>query len=149
MVGTVTAALDVMGGDKGAEVVLPGAELVASRLPDIRFKLYGIAAEVEPLLAKCPALRAASTFEHCDVAIQMQDKPSQALRRGRNKSSMWRAIEAVKVGEADVAISAGNTGALMAMAKFCLRGATEIERPAIAAVWPTLRGESVVLAGPA
>jgi glycerol-3-phosphate acyltransferase PlsX len=145
MVGTVTAALDVMGGDKGAEVVLPGADLVASRLPDIRFKLYGIAAEVEPLLAEFPALRAASTFEHCDVAVQMKDKPSQALRRGRNKSSMWRSIEAVKVGDADVAISAGNTGALMAMAKFCLRGATEIDRPAIAAVWPTLRGESVVL----
>jgi glycerol-3-phosphate acyltransferase PlsX len=75
----------------------------------------------------------------------MDDKPSQALRTGRWRSSMWRAIEAVKSGGADFAVSAGNTGALMAMAKFCLRGAGEIHRPAIAALWPTLRGESVVL----
>jgi phosphate acyltransferase len=75
----------------------------------------------------------------------MDDKPSQALRRGRWKSSMWRAIEAVKNGEADVCVSAGNTGALMAMSKFCLRTMADIERPAIAAIWPTIRGESVVL----
>ena len=75
----------------------------------------------------------------------MDDKPSQALRHGRWKSSMWKAIEAVKTGEADACVSAGNTGALMAMAKFCLRTMANIERPAIAAIWPTLRGESVVL----
>ncbi len=75
----------------------------------------------------------------------MDDKPSQALRYGRWKSSMWLAIEAVKKGEADVAVSAGNTGALMAMAKFNLKTMAGIERPAIAAIWPTLRGESVVL----
>ena len=75
----------------------------------------------------------------------MDDKPSQALRHGRWHSSMWRAIEAVKNGEADVCVSAGNTGALMAMAKFCLRMMSEVERPAIAAIWPTLRGESIVL----
>jgi glycerol-3-phosphate acyltransferase PlsX len=75
----------------------------------------------------------------------MDDKPSQALRYGRWKSSMWRAIDAVKKGEADVAVSAGNTGALMAMAKFHLKTMSGIDRPAIAALWPTLRGESVVL----
>jgi glycerol-3-phosphate acyltransferase PlsX len=75
----------------------------------------------------------------------MDDKPSQAIRSGRWKSSMWLAIDAVKKGEADVAVSAGNTGALMAMAKFNLRMMPGIERPAIAALWPTLRGESVVL----
>jgi glycerol-3-phosphate acyltransferase PlsX len=75
----------------------------------------------------------------------MQDKPSQALRRGRKVSSMWLAIEAVKKGEADVAVSAGNTGALMAMARFCLRMLPGIDRPAIAAVWPTIRGDSIVL----
>ena len=75
----------------------------------------------------------------------MDDKPSQALRHGRWKSSMWKAIEAVKAGEADACVSAGNTGALMAMSKFCLRTMATIERPAIAAIWPTLRGESVVL----
>ena len=75
----------------------------------------------------------------------MDDKPSQALRQGRYKSSMWRAIDAVKTGEADVAVSAGNTGALMAMAKFCLRTMANIERPAIACIWPTIKGESIVL----
>ena len=75
----------------------------------------------------------------------MDDKPSQALRQGRWKSSMWKAVEAVKLGEADACVSAGNTGALMAMSKFCLRTMVSIERPAIAAIWPTLRGESVVL----
>ncbi|MDT9136390.1 phosphate acyltransferase, partial [Escherichia coli] len=72
------------------------------------------------------------------------EKPSQALRRGRYVSSMWRAIEAVKLGEADVVVSAGNTGALMAMAKFCLRTMARAERPAIAGIWPTLKGESIV-----
>ena len=75
----------------------------------------------------------------------MEDKPSQALRRGRKTSSMWLAIDAVKKGEADVAISAGNTGALMAMSRFHLRTLPGIDRPAIAGVWPTMRGESVVL----
>jgi glycerol-3-phosphate acyltransferase PlsX len=74
----------------------------------------------------------------------MDDKPSQALRRGRGRSSMWRALEAVKEG-ASFAVSAGNTGALMAMAKFALRGVNEIDRPAIAAVWPTVKDDVVVL----
>ena len=75
----------------------------------------------------------------------MEDKPSQAVRAGRRNSSMWLAIQAVRDGEADAAVSAGNTGALMAMSKICLKTMAHIERPAIAALWPTLRGESVVL----
>ncbi len=90
-------------------------------------------------------MKAASRVIHTDVAVSMHDKPSQALRRGRKTSSMWLAIDAVKKGEADVAVSAGNTGALMAMARFCLRMLPGIDRPAIAAVWPTARGDSVVL----
>jgi glycerol-3-phosphate acyltransferase PlsX len=82
---------------------------------------------------------------HTDVAVAMHDKPSQALRKGRWKSSMWLAVDAVKRGEADVAVSAGNTGALMVMAKLGLKTMAGIERPAIAALWPTLKGESVVL----
>src|SRR5262249_40408169 len=82
---------------------------------------------------------------HTDVAIKMDDKPSQALRKGRWKSSMWLAIDAVKKHEADVVVSAGNTGALMAMAKFELKTMAGIERPAIAAIWPTLKGETIVL----
>src|SRR5262249_46089796 len=102
-------------------------------------------AVIEPLLAGHPRLREAARVVHTDVAIKMDDKPSQALRKGRWKSSMWLAIDAVKKGEADVAVSAGNTGALMAMAKFELKTLAEIERPAIAAIWPTLKGESIVL----
>src|SRR5262249_57064736 len=82
---------------------------------------------------------------HSDVVVRMAAKPSQALRRGRWKSSMWLAIDAVKHGAAGAAVSAGNTGALMAMAKYNLRTMAGIERPALAAVWPTLRGESIVL----
>ena len=84
-----------------------------------------------------PSSRRVSDFVHCEIAVRMDDKPSQALRHGRWKSSMWKAIEAVKAGEADVCISAGNTGALMAMSKFCLRTMASIDRPAIAAIWPT------------
>ncbi|PLX39311.1 MAG: phosphate acyltransferase PlsX [Hyphomicrobiales bacterium] len=141
----ITISLDAMGGDDGPEMVIPGAELALQRRPNIRFVLFGDEAVVGPILARYPAVAAASTFHHCEVAVQMDEKPSQALRKGRYKSSMWRAIDAVKTGEAQLCVSAGNTGALMAMAKFCLRTMAGIERPAIAAVWPTLRGESIVL----
>jgi len=145
MAATVTASLDVMGGDDGVNLVIPGADIALVRRPELRFRLYGNEALVAPVLARFPRVAEASTFVHCDIAVKMDDKPSQALRRGRYHSSMWKTIEAVKKGEAEFAVSAGNTGALMAMAKFCLRSATGIDRPAIAALWPTLRGESVVL----
>jgi len=134
-----------MGGDHGPSVVIPGAAKALERHPDIRFLLFGLADECMPILQKHPALQAASTFVPCEMAVKMDDKPSQALRQGRWRSTMWRAVESVKNGEADVCVSAGNTGALMAMAKFCLRTMVGIERPAIAAIWPTLRGESIVL----
>jgi phosphate acyltransferase len=134
-----------MGGDFGPEVVIPGAAKALERHPDAHFLILGIEEQCRPHLARFPKLESVSTFSHCDVAVRMDDKPSQALRRGRWRSSMWRAIEAVKTGEADVCISAGNTGALMAMSKFCLRPMANIERPAIAAIWPTLKGESIVL----
>jgi glycerol-3-phosphate acyltransferase PlsX len=141
----VRIALDAMGGDHGASVVVPGAELSLVRHPDSEFILFGDAAVVQPLLKRYPRLQDAARLVHTDIAIKMEDKPSQALRYGRWKSSMWLALEAVKKGEADVAVSAGNTGALMAMAKFYLKTMPGIERPAIAALWPTLRGESIVL----
>jgi glycerol-3-phosphate acyltransferase PlsX len=134
-----------MGGDEGVNLVIPGAARALVRRPDLRFRLYGDRKAVEPVLARYPLVAEVSVFEHCDYAVRMEEKPSQALRHGRRRSSMWRAIEAVKKGEADFAVSAGNTGALMAMARFCLRATAEIDRPAIAALWPTLRGESVVL----
>jgi phosphate acyltransferase len=141
----VRIALDAMGGDYGAPVVVAGAGISLDRHPDSEFVMVGDRAVLEGLLADQPALRAASRIVHTDVAVKMDDKPSQALRHGRWKSSMWMAIDAVKKGEADVAVSAGNTGALMAMAKFHLKTMAGIDRPAIAALWPTLRGESIVL----
>jgi phosphate acyltransferase len=141
----VRIALDAMGGDHGASVVVPGAELALDRHPDIEFLLFGDRTAIEPLLDARPRLKQCARVVHTDVAIKMDDKPSQALRKGRWKSSMWLAIDAVKKGEADAAVSAGNTGALMAMAKFELRTMAGIERPAIAAIWPTLKGESIVL----
>ncbi|MGH6684056.1 MAG: phosphate acyltransferase PlsX [Pseudolabrys sp.] len=138
-------ALDAMGGDHGASVVLPGADIALIRHPDSEFLIYGDRAVVDPLLAGLPRLKASSKLVHTDVSIRMDDKPSQALRHGRGKSSMWLAIDAVKKREADVVVSAGNTGALMAMSRFCLKMIEGIERPAIAGLWPTLKGESVVL----
>lgn len=141
----VKISLDVMGGDFGPEVVIPGAAKALERHPEITFVLFGQRDKCEALLAQYPKLKDKSVFHDCEVAIGMDEKPSQALRRGRNVSSMWRSIAAVKTGDADVAVSAGNTGALMAMAKFCLRMMANIERPAIAGIWPTLKGESIVL----
>jgi len=141
----IRISIDAMGGDHGPEVTLPSLLRVSERRPDARFLIFGREDEVRPVLERLPRLKEISDFVHCEVAVRMDDKPSQALRNGRWKSSMWKAIEAVKDGEADACVSAGNTGALMAMSKFCLRTMADIERPAIAAIWPTIRGESIVL----
>ena len=145
MAEKLTVALDAMGGDQGPDMVIPGAALAAQRHPGYSFLLFGNQAKIGPVLAAHPGLQKVATVRHTEVAVAMDDKPSQALRRGRGKSSMWQAIDAVRQGEAHVAVSAGNTGALMAMARFILRTVEGIERPAIAAVWPTMRGRSVVL----
>ena len=141
----VRIALDAMGGDEGASVVVPGAARSLERRPDIEFILFGDEAVLAPLLERHPALLRASRLVHTEVAVKMDAKPSQALRSGRWKSSMWLAIDSVKKNEADVAVSGGNTGALMGMARFNLKTMAGIERPAIAGLWPTLRGESIIL----
>jgi phosphate acyltransferase len=145
MTDNLIIALDAMGGDAGPEVIVPGAEMAAIRHPGFRFQLFGDRTRIQAALAKCPKLQPVSEVIHCDVSIAMDDKPSQALRRGRGKSGMWQVIEAVRDGKAHAAVSAGNTGALMAMSRFVLKTMPGIERPAIACMWPTTRGESVVL----
>ncbi|MGI8526315.1 MAG: phosphate acyltransferase PlsX [Pseudolabrys sp.] len=145
MPDNIRIALDAMGGDHGPSVVIPGAEIALARHPDSDFILFGDQAAIEPLLAAHPRLKARAQIVHTEVAIRMDDKPSQALRYGRWKSSMWLSLDAVKKGEADVAVSAGNTGALMAMSRFNLKMIEGIDRPALAGLWPTLKGESVVL----
>jgi phosphate acyltransferase len=138
-------ALDAMGGDFGPGIAIPGAELAAIRHPNFKFLLFGDNSKIMPLLDKYPKLKTRAEIRHSDVSVGMDEKPSQALRHGRGKSSMWQAIDAVRNGEAHAAVSAGNTGALMAMSRFILKTLPGISRPAIAAIWPTLRGESIVL----
>src|SRR6476661_8892387 len=141
----VTIALDAMGGDHGPGVAIPAAAVSLVRHPDTQFLLVGDTALIEPELKAYPALAGKSRIIHTDVAVAMDAKPSQALRKGRYRSSMWLALEAVKDGRADAAVSAGNTGALMVMAKFCLKTIAGVDRPAIAALWPTVQAECIVL----
>ncbi|MEM7778039.1 MAG: phosphate acyltransferase PlsX [Pseudomonadota bacterium] len=137
-------ALDAMGGDFGPAVVIPGAALSRERHPDVRFLLYGDQAEIKAQIAKHPELATASDIIHCETVIGMDERPAQAMRRGKG-SSMWSAIEAVRDGEAAAVVSGGNTGALMAISKLLLRPIADIERPAIAAIWPTVKSECIVL----
>ena len=139
-----TLALDAMGGDHGPEVIVPGAAISLERHPGLSFILVGDEARIAPVLAAHPALAARSRIVHTTQVVAMNEKPSQALRRGKG-SSMWLALDAVRTGEAAAAVSAGNTGALMAMAKLILRPMKGIERPAIAALWPTINAECIVL----
>lgn len=140
----MTIALDAMGGDKAPDIVVSGAALARERFPDVRFVLFGDESRVAPLLGKHDDLAACCTIEHTDVAISGEEKPSVALRQGR-QSSMQLAINAVRDGQAEGVVSAGNTGALMAMAKVSLKTLPGIDRPAITAVCPTRVGESVML----
>jgi glycerol-3-phosphate acyltransferase PlsX len=144
MASPKTIALDAMGGDYGPEVVVPGAALSLERQPALSFIFFGKQSRIDAVLSQHPALAAKSRVVHTDLVIAMDEKPSQALRRGKG-SSMWLPLEAVKLGEADAAVSAGNTGALMAIAKLLLRPIRGIERPAIAALWPTVKSECIVL----
>jgi len=140
----LTIALDAMGGDHAPDMVVAGADLARERFPDVQYLMYGDSARIEPLLSKHPALKAVTQIVHTTDAIAGDAKPSVALRTGR-QSSMRLAIDAVASGQAACVVSAGNTGALMAMAKFVLKTLPGIDRPAIASFFPTERGESVML----
>lgn len=140
----IVIAIDAMGGDGGAEMVLAGAALAHERYPKASFLIFGDEAKVRPQLSRYPALAPISEFRHTPDCVPAGMKPSAALRQGRN-SSMRLAINAVAKGEAASVVSAGNTGALMAMAKFVLKTMPGIDRPAIATVFPTQCGECVVL----
>lgn len=145
MSDSIRISVDAMGGDKGPRVVFHGARLALRERRNIKFIFHGREDELRPLLDDYPELKSVSRIVHSANVIAMDDKPSNALRKGRGNSSMWAALESVRDGEADVAISGGNTGALMAMATFCLRPMEGISRPAIAAIWPTLRTDIIVL----
>ena len=140
----VIVALDAMGGDHAPGSVVHGAAIAMRRLPRTQYLLFGDQARLEPLLRRYKRLRERCQIRHTDQRVADDEKPSLALRAGRN-SSMRLALDAVAEGQADCAVSAGNTGALMAMARFSLKMFPGVDRPAMATVLPTQRGESVML----
>ncbi|WP_193180536.1 phosphate acyltransferase PlsX [Nisaea sediminum] len=145
MVDGPTLALDAMGGDHAPDIVIRGADIALARMPDLKLILVGDEAQLRPLIEKTKRLATSNfTLIHTDKAVGAAEKPSVALRSGRN-SSMRLAINQVAEGAADGVVSAGNTGALMAMSKFVLRMCPGIERPAIASFFPTRRGETCML----
>ncbi|HZU90705.1 MAG TPA: phosphate acyltransferase PlsX [Stellaceae bacterium] len=144
MAASITIAVDAMGGDRAPTIVLKGAEIALQRFPDVNFLLFGAEDRMRPLLLRLPRLSKAAVLHHTNEIVPADAKPSLALRTAR-QSSMRLALDAVAEGRADGMVSAGNTGALMAMAKFVLKTLPGIERPAIASLFPTASGETVVL----
>ena len=140
----LTLSVDAMGGDQAPSMVVEGISIALERLPDTRFLLFGDRAQLTPLLDLHPRAQQASEIRHTDDVVTNDEKAGVALRTGQN-SSMRLAINAVGDGEAAGIISAGNTGALMAIAKFVLKSLPGIDRPAIGTYFPTLNGESVML----
>ncbi|MDQ2877713.1 MAG: phosphate acyltransferase PlsX [Pseudomonadota bacterium] len=137
-------AVDAMGGDDGLAVMLAGVARARRRHADMRFLLVGDEAKITAGLRSHPHLTAASEIVHAPDVITGDEKPSQALRRAKT-TSMGIAIDMVKQGRAGAAVSSGNTGALMAMAKLSLRMLPGIDRPALAAMLPTLGDNDVVV----
>ncbi|MEO8301305.1 MAG: phosphate acyltransferase PlsX [Rhizomicrobium sp.] len=144
MTRALTVSIDAMGGDAGPGVVVSALLKTIQRHSDVQFILHGDEALLKPLLARQPKLKDRATVRHAPGRVSMEDKPSHVLRRGKD-TSMWHTIQTLKAGDADVAISAGNTGALMAVSMFGLGIIDGISRPAIAVIWPTLKGQCVVL----
>ncbi len=137
-------AIDAMGGDTGPEVMIAGAALAAERIPDIRFCIVGHDDPIQHQLSTHPILSNRVTVQHAEDVISGHDKPAQAIRRAKT-SSMGVCIDLVKQGSVNAAVSAGNTGALMAMAKLSLRTMSGIDRPALAALLPTFGDNDVVM----
>ena len=139
-------SIDGMGGEGGVDAILGGMAKSAAKNPDIRYILHADKALFEGPLAKRPDLLALTDLRHVEKTISMDEKPSHALRNGK-ESSMWNALETVRDGEATVAVSCGNTGALMAMSMLRLRKMPGVNRPAIAVLWPSRNttGHNVIL----
>lgn len=144
MTRELVISLDAMGGDHAPEIVIEGAGIARERVPNLKFLIFGDETKIVPLLTKFPILKGCCEVFHTDKVISADERPSQALRRGRD-SSMGQSIQAVKDDKACAAVLAGNTGAQMALAKFILRTMPGIDRPALASLIPTSRGESVML----
>jgi glycerol-3-phosphate acyltransferase PlsX len=137
-------AIDAMGGDEGVRVMVEGAALARRRHDEFKFLLVGDKDRIEQALDDHPNMREASEILHCEDVVAGDELPSRAIRRAKT-TSMGLAVNAVKEGAAGAAVSAGNTGALMAMSKLALRTMPGIGRPALAAVMPTLKEHDVVM----
>lgn len=129
-------SIDAMGGDLGPAAVVAGMALSASKNPDLFFVVHGDKEKLTPLIERKRDLRDKCDIRHATDVVTMDDKPSQVLRSGKN-TSMWSAIDCVRAREADVCVSCGNTGALMAMSTIRLRKLPGVNRPAIAILWPS------------
>ena len=140
----IVLALDAMGGDKAPEMVIKGANMARVRHPNLRFEIFGDQKFINPLLNRFKRLKAICNLHHTVEQVEDDIRPSKALRQRRN-SGMSLAVEAVRTGGADGVVSAGNTGALMAFSKLSLRTLPGINRPAMVSVFPTERGECVML----
>ena len=143
MTNSIHLSLDAMGGDNAPQIIVDGAAQSKIRYPDVKFSFFGNKNKLLPLVSSSKTLKD-SQIIHTDEIIGANQKPSIAVRKGKN-SSMGLAIQSVKTGQTDAIVSAGNTGALMAMTKLFLRPIEGITRPAIAAYFPTIRGESCML----
>lgn len=135
MTDTILISIDAMGGDRGPVAVVDGIAKAYKANPALRFLIHGIETEVAPLIAE-RGLTEVCTLRHAQDVVTMHDKPSQVMRHGKN-TSMWSAVDAVRSHEAAVAVSCGNTGALMAISMLRLRKLPGINRPAIASLWPS------------
>ncbi len=144
MSDTLIISVDAMGGDNAPAAMIEGVARVAKENPSVFFFLYGDEAKIEPLARQFGLASERYKIHHTTSVVKMDDKPSAAIRNGR-ESSMWQAIMSVRNGYAKAVVSAGNTGALMAMSKICLGTLPGIDRPAIAAVMPTLKDPVVAL----
>ncbi|MFV2001569.1 MAG: phosphate acyltransferase PlsX [Paracoccaceae bacterium] len=134
--GRTIISVDAMGGDLGAAAVVAGISYSAAQNPDIGFIVHGPQATLEPLIRRRRALVGRCEVRDATGVVQMDAKPSQVLRHGKD-TSMWAAIEAVRDKQAAVAVSCGNTGALMAVSMIRLRKMAGVKRPAIACLWPS------------
>ena len=139
-------SVDVMGGDRGPAPVIAGLARAAANDDDLNFLLHGDETQIRQLVGKRRKLRDRVEIRHADDVVAMDEKPSRALRNGK-KTSLWQSLEAVSSGDAQAALSSGNTGAIVAIAMLVLRKAPGIDRPAIAVHWPAnnQNGFNVVL----
>lgn len=147
MSDNLVISIDAMGGDNAPQIVVDGvAHFIRTSEggADVTYLLHGNENTLVPMVDAHDGLSEHVEIRHTDIVIDMDTKIAQALRRGKG-SSMWNATDSVKSGEANVGISAGNTGALMAMSKLQLRMKQGVQRPAIAALWPHETGMCVVL----